>query len=197
MHLIREGLKDRRKASTADCSQSVHLRWDFGHRSLFHSVCKESPVLCRMNMQRTTRIWARNKETIDCWAPAQHDTAGICVSGFQRHWKSWQSSPEFLLVPVTKANPGLKWSDEIISERGNGFVHLFIRGLAQRLPGQHPKIWQMLKIMRNNYNLECWETINRLNLPNNVSSPNGTGPVTRGGSSTASWLLLCDRLLAA
>lgn len=139
--------------------------------------------------------WAEQgtKRPSIAWAPAQHDAAGIFVSGFQSHWKSWQSSPEFLLVPVTKANPGLKRSNAIISERGNGLVRLFICGLAQRLSGQDPKIWQMCRIMRSDYNLGCWETMNRLNLLSSVISPSRTGPVTRARcSSAASRPLSCD-----
>lgn len=198
MHLIRHGLKDRRKANTADHSQRVHPCQAFRHGSLFHSICKESPVLCRMNVQGQPGAEQATKRPWIAWAPAQHDTAEICVSGFQSHWKSWQSSPEFLMVPVTKANPGLKWWDEIISEKGNGLVRLFICGLPQRLPGQDPKIWQTIKIIMNNYNLGCWDTVNRLNLLSNVISPNRTGLVTRAPRSyTSLWLLSCDRLSAA
>lgn len=125
---------------------------------------------------RTILSWG-TKRPSTAWASAQHDTAGICVSGFQSHWKSRQSAPELLLVPVTKANPGLEQSDEKISEKGNVLVPVFTCDLAQRFPGQDPKIWQMCKTMRNNYNLGCWETINRLNLFSNVISPNLTGLV--------------------
>lgn len=182
-------------------------RWVFEHGGLLHSVCpqavvkmEESPGAVQDEYARTSLSWGKNKETTSLmvWAPAQRDTAGICVSGFQSHWKSRQSTPEFLLVPATKANPELKWSDEKISERGNVFVSVFIHGLAQRFPGQDPKIWQTCKIMKNNYNLGCWETLNRLNLFSNVTSPNLTGPVTHPACCyTYSRLPSCDRLLAA
>lgn len=147
---------------------------------------------------RTILSWGRNKETINCMSPSSAWHCRDCVSGFQSHWKSQQNIPEFLLVPVTKANPELKCSDEKIWERGNVLVCVFICGLAQRFPGQDPKIGQTCKIMRNNYNLGCWETINRLNLFSNVISPNLTGLVMHWVCCyTYPQLLSCDRLLAA
>lgn len=174
-------------------------------RPLAQPVCPQAAVKTEESWgavqdeyARTIFSWGRTKRPSTGWAPAQHDTAGFCVSGFQSHWKSRQSTPEFLLVAVTKANSGLKWSDEKISERGNVLVCVFTRGLAQRFPGQDPEIWQMCKIMRNHYNLGCWETINRLNLFSNVISPNLTGPVMHAACCyTYSWLLSCDRLSAA
>lgn len=198
-------LHDRRKATAANYSQRVHPWLVFEHGGLLHSVCPQAVVKTEESWgavqdeyARAILSWGRTKRPSTGWAPAQHDTAGICVSGFQSHWKSRQSTPEFLLVPVTKANSGLKWSDEKISERGNVLVCVFTRGLAQRFPGQDPEIWQLCKIMRNHYNLGCWETINRLNLFSNVISPNLTGRVMHAACCyTYSWLPSCDRLSAA
>lgn len=114
-------LHDRRKATAAHYSQRVHPRWVFEHGGLLHSACPQAVVKMEERAgakqdeyARTSLSWGRNKETISLmvWASAQRDTAGICVSGFQSSWKSRQSAPEFLLVPVTTANPELKWSDE-------------------------------------------------------------------------------------
>lgn len=137
-------------------------------------------------MQRTSWSWARNKETMDCMSPS---SAWYCRDLCLWISEALEKLAELSRVPAGTSNKSksrakaIRWKK---SQREEMVCPSVYTWLAQRLPGQHPKIWQMLKIMRNNYNLGCWETINRLNLLSNVISPNRTGPVTRGGSSTAS-----------
>lgn len=120
MHLFRHGLEcyssmtEGRQQTTA----RVHPWWAFEHGGLLHSLCPQAVVKMEESRGAEQDEYARTilswgiKRPSTAWASAQHDTAGICVSGFQSHWKSRQSAPELLLVPVTKANPGLKRSHE-------------------------------------------------------------------------------------
>lgn len=69
MHLTRHGLKDRRKANTADRSQRVLAAEFLGVEATFTATQRE-PSAVHHEYVKPTRCWARNKETIDCLSPS-------------------------------------------------------------------------------------------------------------------------------
>ena len=188
MHLIRHGLEcysfmkeERLPQQTQPESPPQVSFWTWRPLTL-----RMSPGSCQNGREpgcrqgesaRSVLSWGRNKETVDCLSPR---SAGHCRDSCLWILEPLEKPAEHSRVPAGINNKSksmaqmIKWKN---SQQEEACLSVFIRGLAQRFPGQDPKIWQMCKIMRNNYNLGCWETINRLNLFSSAISHNLTSPV--------------------